>query len=122
MPLFTKHPVTVEAHQWHKNGDHPEDYAKPVRGIERGHPMVYSSQHQRLHDWEGQVVRRYRHPGVDGSTVCPSCGHAMHEHGWLGHTLEGKTVCPGDWVVTDAEGGHSPCKPDVFHATHTPAE
>lgn len=62
MPLFTKRPITITADQWFKNGDHPDDYAKLVQGFERGHPITYSPQHQRLNDWEGQVVRYFRHP------------------------------------------------------------
>lgn len=30
MPQFIKRPVTITADQWFKNGDHPEDYAKPA--------------------------------------------------------------------------------------------
>lgn len=50
----------VEAHQWFKNGDHPED----------GDPSQ-----------EGRVVRRYRNPDVPGESVCTTCGHKMNDHG-----------------------------------------
>lgn len=122
MPLFTKRPVTIAAHQWFKNGDHPDDYAKPVQGYERGRPMTYSPQHQRINDWEGQVVRRHRTPSTDGMHACSHCGHVMDEHGWIDTPKGGHTVCPGDWVITGMAGERYPCKPDIFVATYEPAE
>lgn len=122
MPLFRKKPVITEAHLWFKNGDHPQDYADPVVGYERSYPITYSPQHQRLNDWEGQVVRRYRTPDIDGQTPCKHCGRLMHDHGWI-ETLEGgHTVCPGDWIITGVKGERYPCKPDVFNATYHPAD
>ena len=122
MPLFQKKPVIVEAHLWFKNGDHPQDYAAPVVGYEHSYPITYSPQHQRLNDWEGQVVRRYRAPGVDGQAPCKHCGRPMHDHGWI-ETLEGgHIVCPGDWIVTGIKGERYPCKPDIFNATYHPAD
>ncbi len=32
---------------------------------------------------EGKVVRYYRHPNIDGQTVCKHCGNTMHNHGWI---------------------------------------
>lgn len=122
MPSFTKRPAPVAAHQWFKNGDHPDDYARPVQGHERGHLITYSPQHQRVNDWEGQVVRRHRTPHGDGMRACEHCGHVMGEHGWIDTLEGGHTVCPGDWVITGAAGEHYPCKPDIFEATYEPAE
>ena len=119
MPLFTKRPVTITADQWFRNGDHPDDYAKPVLGLEHGHPMTYSPQHQRVNDWEGQVVRRYRSPDVSGDTACKYCGNPMHVHGWIDTLEGGHIVCPGDWVITGVAGERYPCKPDIFHATYS---
>lgn len=118
MPLFTKRPDTVEAHQWLKNGDHPEDYAKPVHGFERNHLMTYSPQHQRFNDWEGQVVRRYHSPDLDGGKGCKHCTRLMHDHGWIDSPGGGHIVCPGDWVITGVAGEKYPCKPAIFHATY----
>lgn len=120
MPRFIKRPIAVTADQWHKNGDHPEDYAKPVQGYEGGNPITYSSQHQRVNDWEGQVVRRYRHPDVPDAAVCKHCGHTMHDHGWIDAPKGGHTVCPGDWVITGVKGERYPCKPDIFDAAYVP--
>jgi hypothetical protein len=78
---------TVRAKQWLRNGDAPGD-GPPSR--------------------EGKVVRYFRHPGIDGDNTCPMCSRRFHEHGWIdpadnyfkdGH--QGRTVCPGTWVVLD---------------------
>lgn len=84
--------------------------------------MIYSPQHQRVNDWSGQVVRRYRSPEMNGMHVCDHCGHVMHEHGWIDTLEGGHIVCPGDWVITGVAGERYPCKPDIFEATYTPAE
>ena len=107
MPFFTKKPVTIEAHQWHQNGDHPDDYA------DRGYPDIY--------DCEGMVVRRYRHPGIPGDSLCPVCGLTMDDHGFIDTKEGGHRVCPGDWIITGVQGEHYPCKPDIFKATYDPA-
>lgn len=120
MPYYRKRPAVVEAHRWFKNGDHPDDYARPVQGYERGHLITYSPQHQRVNDWEGQVVRRHRTPRIDGMRACEHCGHVMHEHGWIDTLEGGHIVCPGDWVITGVAGEHYPCKPDIFEATYEP--
>lgn len=73
---------------------------------------------------EGQVVRYFRHPGVDGKLVCNDCGRTMHEHGWIDsvNTLNpsGCTVCPGDWVLTELSdpAKYYPCKPVIFDASY----
>lgn len=42
--------------------------------------------------------------------------------GWV-ETLEGgHVVTPGDWIITGVQGGHYPCKPDVFEQTYEPAD
>ena len=124
MPLFTKRPVTITADRWFRNGDHPDDYAKPVQGFEHGHPFTYSPQHQRLNNWEGQVVRYLRSPGedYDEECLCLYCLEATRIHGWV-DTLEGDhIVCPGDWIVTGAQGERYPVKPAIFEATYDPVD
>ncbi len=121
MPQFIKRPITITADQWHKNGDHPEDYAEPITDYERGRPVTYSPQHQRVNDWEGQVVRRYR-PDTSGDTPCKHCGQPLHGHGWIDTLEGGHVVCPGDWIITGVKGERYPCKPDVFEATYAPIE
>ncbi len=101
MSKFRKKPVIIDAHQWHKNGDHPED---------GGNPSV-----------EGKVVRYYRSTDVSGETKCIRCDRIMHSHGWIDTLEGGHIVCPGDWVITGVAGERYPCKPDIFLATYEPA-
>jgi hypothetical protein len=124
---FTKLPISVEATQWFKNGDHPLDYGTqgrdpatganwsrdPVSGV-----VTWSAEHKRESGWEGEVVRRYRHPGVPGVSLCKHCGGEMHDHGWIDTLEGGHIVCPGDWIITGIKGEHYPCKPDIFAATY----
>ncbi len=86
----------IEAYQWFKNGDHPDDGG----------------------GGEGRVVRYFRHPNVSGSAECSKCGIAMHDHGWIDTLEDGHNVCPGDWIATGSQGEHWPIKADVFAATY----
>lgn len=105
MPQFTKKPVTIEAHQWFKNGDHPED------GVGEMQTDPAGSTYERL---EGAVVRFFRHPDVPGDKACEHCGVIMHNHGWIDTLEGGHIVCPGDYVITGVEGERYPCKPGIF--------
>ena len=100
--------VVVEAHQWFKNGDHPDDALPPKK--ENAGPFTQ----------EGMIVRYYRVPHLDGQTRCPHCNEIMHLHGWIDTIEGGHTVCPGDWIITSTEGKRHPCKPDIFEATYEP--
>lgn len=122
MPKFRKKPVVIEAHQWFKNGDHPDDYKDPVDGFEDGELREFSQEHQRSLDWEGQVVRRHRHPGERAGNHCSHCERLMHDHGWIDTMEGGHIVCPGDWVITGVQGERYPCKPEIFEETYEPAE
>lgn len=96
MARFRKKPVAIEASQWFKNGDHPQD----------GDPA-----------FQGEVVRYYRPPPVVEGR-CSACGILFCDHGWI-KTLEGgHIVCPGDWIITGVKGEMYPCKPDIFNATY----
>jgi len=99
----------IEATQWFKNGDHPEDEAVRT-GADGG-----------FQTWEGKVVRYYRHPGYRGESRCPHCQYIMHDHGWIDSGGDGKVVCPGDFVVT-THRGHHPMKPEAFMAIFGVAE
>lgn len=111
MPLYRKKPVVIEATQWFKNGDHPLDNCTLV-AVPRGQ-MPFMS--------EGDVVRYYRTPDMDGHKVCKHCGLIMHEHGWIDTLEGGHIVCPGDMVITGVKGEMYPCKPDIFEATYEKA-
>ena len=110
MPKFRKKPIVIEATQWFKNGDHPEDR--------------WSSEDVVPEGWEGRVVRYFRRPDVDGAARCAheSCGATMHVHGWIDTLEGGHIVCPGDWIITGVKGERYPCKPDIFAATYEAVE
>lgn len=121
MAKFRKLPVVIEATQWFKNGDHPEDAATemfeypsvqfPGDMLER--PSVVR---------EGKVVRYYRHPDAPGTRACEQCGRSLHVHGWIDTLEQGHRVCPGDWIITGVKGERYPCKPEIFAATYEPVE
>lgn len=107
---FRKLPVEIEAAQWRKNGDHPQDDAAEMFDYPNGsRPQVIR---------EGAVVRNYRHPEVASETACKHCGVQMHDHGWIDTLEGGHIVCPGDWIITGVQGEKYPCKPDIFAATY----
>ncbi len=107
---YRKKPVVIEATQWFKNGDHPEDNCGTFDAGEG--PF----------QGEGHVVRYYRRPGCDCLKACEKCGRIMHEHGWIDTLKSGHIVCPGDWIVTGVKNERYPVKPDIFEATYEPVE
>ena len=111
MPKFRKKPVVIEAHQWFRNGDHPDDQCKQSTGADG-----------KSFPWEGKVVRYYRHPKVDALKKCDHCLNTMHVHGWIDTLEGGHTVCPGDWIITGVKGERYPCKPDIFEETYEVVE
>ena len=98
---YRKKPVVIEAHRWFKNGDHPLD-RHIVEGIE----------------YEGKLVRYYRHPEVSGDDLCQFCHNKMRDHGWIDTLEGGHIVCPGDFVIQGIKGEFYPCKPDIFEQTY----
>ena len=122
MAKWRKKPVVIEARQWFKNGDHPEDYANEKVGFEGGEIRTWTGAEVKANGWEGQVVRYFRRPDVSGESQCRNnCGHTMHNHGWIDTKEGGHIVCPGDFVITGVQGERYPCKPDIFGATYEPA-
>lgn len=111
---FRKKPVAIEATQWFKNGDHSEDH-EPMG---QGDPERYADY---VDQFEGKVVRRYRHPSVPGESLCEQCGKPHHVHGWIDTLEQGHRVCPGDWIVTGVKGEMYPCKDEIFRLTYEPA-
>lgn len=114
MSKWRKKPVVIEATQWFKNGDHPEDRV----GELDTDPVDPKKLYERL---EGAVVRFYRNPDDDGQRECEHCGRIMHDHGWIDTYEGGHIVCPADWIITGVQGERYPCKPDIFEATYEPA-
>lgn len=115
---YRKKPIVIEAAQWFKNGDHPNDYAEDTTGFENGEPRTFSGVERKAKDWEGGVVRYFRRPDLFGAQECSHCGKSMHAHGWIDTLEGGHIVCPGDWIITGVEGEVYPCKPDIFAATY----
>lgn len=99
---FRKLPIIIDATQWFKNGDHPQDDSFDYQNDE----------------WEGRIVRYFRHPDIKGKELCSQCGHKMHEHGWIDTLEGGHIVCVGDWIITGVKGEYYPCKPDIFASTY----
>jgi hypothetical protein len=81
----------VDATQWCKNGDLPDD-----------------------------VVRRCLTQEHHGTDVCTVCSAIMEDHGWMDGAIEGVIVCPGDWVITTEAGTRFACSPDHFHLVYEP--
>lgn len=106
MAVYRKKPVEVDAVQWFRNGDHPQD------DVTRGGTTAGGDH------WEGLVVRYYRRPNVPGDRICQQCHRAMHDHGWIDTLEGGHIVCPGDYVITGIQGERYPCKPHIFEATY----
>lgn len=108
---YRKRPVIIEATQWFKNGDHPDDACKTIASS-NGPPLQS----------EGHVVRYYRHPNDLASRLCQHCNLRMHEHGWIDTLEGGHIVCPGDFVITGVQNERYPCKPTIFAATYEAVE
>jgi hypothetical protein len=105
MKKYRKKPVVIEACQWFKNGDLPDDNSIPISPED---PSLT----------EGQVVRYYRNPDDSGQRMCDACGETMHVHGWVDTLKGGHVVCPGDWIIKGVKGEYYPCKPDIFEMTY----
>ena len=106
---YRKKPVVIEAHQWFKNGDHPDD--GPCES-------VFEPAYEPMSPHEGEVVRYFNRPDLDGNSGCTECGFTFNQHGWIDTLEGGHRVCPGDFIITGVKGERYPCKPDVFAATY----
>lgn len=115
MPKFRKKPVVIEATQWFRNGDHPNDQACEMFDYPDENGGVYSRPKVVR---EGKVVRYYRNPEISSGKSCDHCRNILHCHGWIDTLEGGHIVCPGDWVITGIQGELYPCKPDIFEATY----
>lgn len=103
---YCKKPIVIIAHQWLKNGDHPDDFS------DRAQPDI--------REVEGMIVRYFNRPDVPGNSLCSECGKTFREHGWIDTLEDGHRVCPGDWIITGVKGERYPCKPDIFEQTYEP--
>lgn len=99
--------IEVVASEWRENGDHPDDHR-----CER-EDCTYAG---------GKVVRHYDDPSAPGDRKCERCGYLIRDHGWIDNMDSDYTVCPGDWIVTDARGHYHPLAPDTFKALFSPVD
>lgn len=113
-----KRPIEVDAHQWMKNGDHPDDYKNERPWIEEDDSVTTRpGSFFKEFMYEGEVVRYFRTP-APGDRICEHCGIIMFHHGWIDTKEGGHIVCPGDFIITGVKGEHYPCKPDIFEMTY----
>lgn len=91
MALYSALVPVVEAIQWFKNGDHPDDHV--INNIN-----------------SGRVVGRhstYAANNFTGAMVCPICDKPIKDHGILFKSIsDDNTVCPGDYIeyIRDLKG------------------
>ena len=100
MKKYRKKPIVIEAEQWFKveyDKEVTAEYEAPVYHLNVGY---------------------YRHPDVYSESKCKHCDKIMHNHGWIATLGGGHTVCPGDWIIKETDGGFYPCKPNIFEKTY----
>jgi len=95
---YQKDGAIVEAVQWFKEGDHPEVVKILItpEGTVREDSIIYAA-------WEYAI----------GDMVTLVYAIETADEGLL-------PVSPGDYIITDANGEHSLCSPDVFEQTCQP--
>jgi hypothetical protein len=108
---WKKKPIVVDAIQWNKQGDHPDDDRQ----------LLTDSEGEKFFS-EGKVVRYFIHPYVNANEICKHCQNKMCMHGWIDEGEDGFIVCPGDYVITGVANEHYPCKPDIFAKTYIPLD
>lgn len=111
---YVKKPIVVDAIQWFKNGDHPQDnthmiYPDP-NSMTQFEPFLSG----------GKIVRHFNRPDVPWQEVCSGCKYKWEDHGWIDTLEGGHVVCPGDYIITGVKGEVYPCKPDIFALTYEP--
>lgn len=108
---YQKRPALIEATQWFRNGDHPQDQSTPLDSPDGGTRMT-----------EGKVVRYFKSLNIPGNRVCRHCGNIMQKHGELvdGLSDENEIVCPGDYIVTAPNGQHYKVPADIFETMYEP--
>jgi len=112
MAQYKRKETVVEATQWFKNGDHPDDACHMVPVAQGEQPFLS----------EGKIVRRYRNPMIRGDAMCAQCSRTFDDHGFLDFYPEGQKVCPGDFVCADDNGRRFAVRADLFAETYEPVE
>lgn len=117
MALYSALTPVIEAHQWSRNGDHPED-----RTINRINT--------------GRIVQRhpFYRPHVDHNAECDLCRKPLGDHGVMNPVIylellgEGNVVCPGDYIITHRDSkngrvrGYTVYKQELFNHFYGPYE
>ena len=113
MALYSALLPVMEANQWFRNGDHPED-----RTINRINT--------------GRIIQRHPtfKPHVDHNVPCQVCGTPTGLHGTVNPQVyiglpENNVVCPGDYIVTNRQengrvSGYSVYKQQLFEYFYGP--
>jgi hypothetical protein len=111
MAKYKKRPVLIEATQWFKNGDHPND--ESYRLDTPDGPTRIS---------EGKVVRYFKSLAIPGERICGKCGNQMQVHGELSnpHTGAEEFICPGDYILTDSLGHYYRMPAEEFETRYEP--
>lgn len=99
--------------RWLKNGDHPDDNV--------GETLTDPFTNEEYPRVEGAVVRFFRHPWTPGKAHHTGsvfdhsgCGFTWDEHGWIDDEGDGKTVCPGAYIIQYGEGDYEVVAPQDF--------
>lgn len=108
---YKKRPTLIEASQWYRNGDHPEDDSQPIDTSDGTFQLT-----------EGKVVRFFRSLNIPGNRVCSACGNIMQKHGALIQegTGEDVLVCPSDYIITSTDGFYYKMPAQAFEAVYEP--
>ena len=54
---------------------------------------------------------------------CPICKHLMKEHGQIINKGKGGDIlCPGDWIIIEADGKRIGCRAKVFESRYMPLD
>ena len=96
MPTYEK-VTTVEAVQWFKVGDHPNDRLGEVLA----HPHMVGDVKRGA---ESAYIKPYQTSKNLGGKRDTLCGEAWRDHGLLDSNGIKIVVCPGDWIVTEEDG------------------
>lgn len=111
MALFRVKNPFVEAFQWFKNGDHPNDESHMIDGPD-GVPFLS----------EGKVVRRFPQQGLSGDELCKECNRTFVDHGFIGNDTGWVIlVCPGDYIA-NVKCKYTAIKPDALLKEFEPVE
>lgn len=127
MSLHRKRWLEIEATQWFKNGDHPEDGDVSKNGSPETGGLVVGWWGCGDIDIRGERPKQCALAGHEtcGHNVCRTCGREMHEHGMFDDDDPGSmkqygplVICPGDWIQTREDGKNLAWPKEKFEAIY----